>query len=586
MKDWQKIAWLLVFFLSAFFKIYQFDLFPAAFHPDEKIYLANAYALAKTGTDLSGNWQPWKIEPFHHMFAELPGVIYGLGFLLTDNPFVAGRIFPLLFGTTLPILIYLLVKKLLKSTDMAFWVFVVACFNPWLWQLSRWSFDSLFSVWFYLAGLLLLLSSKKSFQLLSIPILALGFFQYQGLKLIYPLIIIPPLIQKFTSHKKNRKNTLYFSFLSVALLLVFISYLIFKLPNQKASERVSQNTIWGDEYQSEISQAVDTQRRMSLETPLKKIGANKVLSFYFDQTSKLADALDLHRIFVANEPAISGFSVWSHGLFYFIDFLLIFAGSYYLFNRKRSVFWIFLFWFFIGLIPIQINNSNDWYIFRMSWSYLIMLMVIGVGFWSITKQKTLVKILLMVIYLFSIGNFCYQFYFRYPVYSANGVRLYQRVLADYLRRTASDKKILVLMQDVVGMRDALIVYLQPGATELAALKIVDEAHPEVNFRNFDIKDNCFNKKTDLAQYDTVIIDPIISECKTAQDQPELLPLVKELNNKGINSILDSGNQVKIINDNLCNNLPLSTYPNITKVDQFKIEKMSDEEFCLNWIISI
>jgi len=52
---------------------------------------------------------------------------------------------------------------------------------------------------------------------------------------------------------------------------------------------------------------------------------------------------------------------------------------------------------------------------------------------------------------------------------------------------------------------------------------------------------------------------------------------------GIYSILDSGQQVRIYFDPICDRQKLGGYPNITTLDQFAMEKMTDEEFCRNWI---
>lgn len=570
-----------IFLLGSFLKIYEFDQFPAAFNPDEKIYLANAYVLSKTGTDITGLWQPWKIEPFHPMFAELPAVIYGLGFLLSDNPFIAGRIFPLIFGITLPTLMGLIAWRFFHSKKIALSVFFVASFNPWIWQQSRQSFDVLMPIWFYMTGILLLLTKNRWLKLIALPAFFLGFFQYQGLKVIYPLIIAPLSFQ-FLFYKQKIK---ILNLVIIAMLLgLFVFYFLIKLPSQGANDRISQNSILGAPYQEKIIQAVNTERRMSLDSEYKTLGSNKLTVRIYDLNSRITEALNITRIFVANEPSISGFSVWSHGLFYFIDLPLILIGVYYGFKKYPKITKLLLVWLAVGLLPSLINNTNSWYIFRISWTYMTFIYLTGLGFYALLQQGKLIKLALLILYALSIVNFAYQFFFRYPVYSANGVRLYQRVLASFVSRIPKDTSVLVLTDEPEGMRDSLIVYQQIPKEKLHLIKTQIDEHKTIEYENITLSDGCFDQEKFLAnQQRVVLVDLDVGECPEDKKQSSLGTDVAKIPYHGIYSILDSGQQVRIYFDPICDRQNLSGYPNITRLDQFAMEKMTNTEFCQNWI---
>ena len=591
MMKFTKIIWLLprwkqillaIFVVSMALKVYQFTEFPIGYHPDEQIYVVNAFSLWKTGTDLSGEWQWWKIVPFHTMFAELPSVINSIGFLFSEDPYVAGRIASLFFGSTLPLLIFFVAKKISNNLAVSLFVYFVASFNPWLWQQSRMAFDALYTLWFYFLGISLLFTKNRWLRLLSIPVLFIGFFQYQGLKLIFPLLIFSTLLYQYISPKSTRKDKHLLLVIS-GIIVVFLGwYTLVKLPAQSASVRMQRDTIFSQNYRAQIGQKVNDERRISLRSEAAPMFSNKLSVFLYEINKKALEAVDLKTLFLTNEPAISDFSVWSHGSFYLLDFFLILLGIGYGFVRfpKQSLFLLVLFVF--GLVPAIISNSNTWFTFRMSFSYFVLFFFIAFGLHNLWERNRRFFWTIFGLYVGSILVFSYHFFVRYPLYSANGFRFQYRVLSEYSMRNA-DKSVYVATNEPAGFVRYYLLESSPSTSQLTQLQTPDFYEKDTfQIDNLTVSSRCLRPEMFQQQtYSVVAVDQGMSFCDPSELKNDAVEFPAF--HLSISSVLDSGEQIKIYNDSLCLPYSNTAHMDISNLAETKLAQLDTRRFCELWI---
>lgn len=160
---------------------------------DEAAVGYNAYSLLLTGKDEYGQTFPLVFKSFGdykpgiYIYATLPFVaLFGLNELSTRLPSI-------IVGSLLPLLFYLLVRKLLpQKHKLAFAAALLLVFNPWNIHFSRGAWETnllLFEL--VLAALIFL--NKRFF--LSALIMGLSLYTYQAAKILVPLLTLLLFIQ-------------------------------------------------------------------------------------------------------------------------------------------------------------------------------------------------------------------------------------------------------------------------------------------------------------------------------------------------------------------------------------------------------
>src|SRR5690606_33816330 len=91
---------------------------------------------------------------------------------------------------------------------------------------------------------------------------------------------------------------------------------------QTAAVRLD-DLLFSSEY---LSPLVNDERRIGLDSPITQLLSNKATVFLFQFLDRHLLPFNLRFLFVSGESNLSGFSVYSHGLFYLIDLLLVIIG--------------------------------------------------------------------------------------------------------------------------------------------------------------------------------------------------------------------------------------------------------------------
>lgn len=563
---------------------------PAMFSHDELHYISEAQSIAISGSDLTGTWRPWQLKPTNPLYAELPSTVMAIGSFLFADPFLKARSVHILIGVLLPVILGGIGWSLTGKRGVFWTTMLLGLFNPWMFQFSRMSFDALLSLFFYSAGILGLLVLPRKWRWSSIFSLALGFYQYQGLKIIFlPLVFLSLgyviwrdwpekvngareslLKMVMTIFRRQYLDLLCIAFISLAIFGVFLK----QLPTQSASSRVNDILLFNE---SLLSHKVNDQRLLSLNDPLGKYGVNKITVIIQEFLIKYAQTYDPSQLFIRGESVRNPFSVWARGMFYPLDALLIGAGVVAILREKR---WLkqsllLLGFFLISPLPVAVNSIDTWVMFRGSWMVPTFLLVMGIGayflFEASRRWQRLLFVGVALIYGITIISFANEYFYRYPIYSTKGTSFAERVVASYIHRLPSDKKVVVLVDEARFVFESYLVYNSLISRQnLPAIKQAMTTSV-YTLGNVTFATDCLDSK----QFDSNTIF-INNSVNVTCDQA---PIKMTMPYSKIPSLIDNGSQFTIYNDQVCDKYALRPFVHVTDRKYLDVESLSNDVFC-------
>jgi hypothetical protein len=583
---------LFLIFLSNFLlKIFRISSIPPGMTYDELVYVAESQVILKHGTDVSGEWRPWHFSPSKPLYSELTSTTLVPGFLLfPNNPMLASKIIPVLMGSMIPVFLALVIFYFFKNKTYLISVALVATLNPWIFQFSRMGFDSLFSIFFYLLGIVSLLYLKKWWKLLAIAPFFWGFFQYQGHKVILvpvvALIYLSLLIEKFIEYKKGKSSEkLKKAFIkNLPTLLVFVFTLLLTI-NYLSRLRTMSSSVRSEEFslinQEVLANIVIEQRRLTLTSPLVEFFDNKLTACIDLVYRSLLKSFDPYLLFLRGDLVVDTFTVTDYGFFHRIDIVLILLFFILIARSVKNfsliLFFIFLF-IFIGTFPNLIKNQETWITFRGSFAFLGLVMMAGVGlglFASQLKTKK-IRIFLVLFYLLCTSSFFYTYFFRYPITQTLHKGFYQRVLANYIDRNP-DKKFVLVTDLTTATYDYLLTYNQYIETEseLMMNEFAQESNKKIDNGRIRIFESCpENLNTTVDENTILIVDWLKEPCDLEKKKTSDIEIV---------SLIDSGTHFSISNDQLCSQFSLLSHLDL-KQNYLAVEKLDLETFCSSFFV--
>ncbi len=584
------IVILLFLFLALLTRLILLDRVPIAFSHDEMGYVINAQSIFLTGKGKAGNWQMSSLSPVETYLAELPAVFIAPFLSLPFNSTVNIRLLFVLLSLSLPFLLAEICFSLTKSKNTARFALIIGLFNPWLWQNGRLTFDAIFSLWFYLLGITLFLTNKNHLKLFSLIAFFLGFYCYQGFKLLLPFIGLLLFIFNFFTKKIKNKNSRKVWFCNliffVGLLSIFAFYIFGQLPKQAASlQRIDNQFFLPDNTQ--IKSVVDHDRRLAISSPITSVFVNKYFQFAKEIFGKLMLVFGWRELFFEISASNTSFSVYDHGIFYLIDGLLIGIGLFVLVRDKKYKTLLFLISMLaVGTIPVLVTD-NVWLFFRAAFIIPFLIIFSGIGLNQIfTKSKKLFFVFSVVYFIF-VSNFTFNYFFRYPLYSAEGIFISPRILASYLRRVADTQKVIVFENEPEFLFTSYIFY-----NDLFTKPNANIIQQNYNNKNY-VMDNvviqkCIPENLNMDEKNIYIFDVDADYCQTDLKENSSLDLDLELFKEKlalyIKQIKDSGDNYVIYQDKLCLNqkdIKQYVYPN--KFKHLAIDSLDNDAFCTTWL---
>ncbi len=578
----QSLFWLVLLSTALSIRMYKIDSLPPVVSHDEIFYLNQARSISISGSDLSGTWNPLSLTPAHSLFAELPGVVMAIGYwILPWWPLVASKLMSVLIGVGLVIILSVLAARLFGRREITQATAIIATFNPWLFQFSRSGFDAAYSLFFYFLGMVIFMTGRSWWRLLALIPLCLGFYQYQGLKVVFlPLIFVLVIYNWLELRKTERKTTASQKlFWGVFLLvsLVVVSIFALRLRHQSASGRLG-DFIFSD--MNRVQALVNEERQQSLQNPLLSLVSNKYTYLAKEFVSKYAESFNFRLFFIAGEPLRSPFSVWTFGLFYVLDAIFILIGLFVVWSRRelRPSAWLLTSLILIAPLPTAINVRDTWIVFRSSLLIpaLVLLGGVGLGYcWS--KSHKIMKMILILAYSACVLRFGYEYLARFPIIGTRGPYFAERVVANYIARAPQDRKIIVLSDESRFMFEEIIYFGQlvtPSNLPLLHRALAQEplSLGRVTVDTACLKPEMFDGQT------TVIADAKVVWCDGSQERVKR-PFVTTT----VPSLIDSGGIFRIYDDTLCPTYNLDRYSHVTR-DVMAVEGLPTSVFCEQFII--
>jgi len=174
---------------------------------DEAALGYNAYSILKTGRDEYGKRFPLIFKSFGdfkpglYVYLAIPFVaIFGL------NDF-AVRLPSVIFGSLMPLFLYLLVKEVFKNSKLAFWSVVTLAFLPWQIHFSRGAWEVNVMTSLLVLAVYFWVKQGKLFTFhFSLSTFLLALWTYQGAKMVVPLVLLGIMIffNKFQTNFKSQ----------------------------------------------------------------------------------------------------------------------------------------------------------------------------------------------------------------------------------------------------------------------------------------------------------------------------------------------------------------------------------------------
>lgn len=596
--------------VSLLTRLYKLDQIPGTLTHDETVYAIQARSLAVQGKTWDQKLGWFSLQPVDPMYAEWPASLIAPFFWLTSNPLLAVHLPSAVMGAVIPFLLGLVVFDWYRNRRLSLWVVTVAVFNPFLWEFSRLAYDGVYSVFFYLLGTVILLYLPKYWKLLSLPVFLFGFFQYQGLK----LLLVPWVLAMIALHQARqleldfnkpkqvvsqlfqRARALHSAeiLVAVAVIILTLVYGLVLLPKQNVNDRL-RFMVWNDQkLLGNFSHQVDVEHRLSFTSPLTKVFSNKVTVVASYMIVMIFSVFDPRHLFLYLSATVNGFAVWQHGLFYVIDGVLLLVGVYALFRRRSwrltSVGLVGL--IFVSMVPALINTMSDWPELRAILTYTLLSVVIGAGLYLLTQNRIL-RWIVLGIYAVSISFFSFQYFTRYPIYSADFGHYTDRLLSSYVvhaHQAHPDQPIIVYVHDGGDIKYLFQNYLLYSRefTSAQAPQISADIQKNIwRVGNVEFKSGCIRKadvgaQTLIRERDGAICEDGEVEPKTKEVQPKVsLPQTF----LSLAAISDSNELFRIHNDKLCQGVQTPGFLHPRALRQFALEKLSDTEFCQTWVIT-
>jgi len=565
----------LIIVLASILRLIWLDKIPNAIGGDELDYILTAKAIFLTGKDVSGKLSPVSLFRFKYPAgefpkAELPYLLFAPFVGLLDFSLLTVRLPYVFFSILIPFLIYLIAKKLLGK-DIGIIAGFVAAINPWLIYIGRTSYESSPAVFFYLCGLYVLLIARGWKIMFALPFLFLGFYSYIATKLIFlPFVFIIAFYAYWYTNKRR--------FLPQYLLLCFFSILlvaffVFSLKQVPGDSRLGEILL---PNAPEIAQQVDDLRRISIKTPLTNLLVNKITVFLRIVITKFFKIFSLEYLFLYGD---SFFSIWWHGLFYYLDAIFLFLGFMALFIRHKKLFLFFLLLVILGTFPQVFHRvTPENMAIHISLTFPFLIIFIAVGIWhflQLVKNKYFfytAASLIIVLYVILVLNFFNIYIFQHSLQGYFDFHV--RILSKYISLAQGNEQSIII--STTRSPDLFKKYLfytnsYNRNTTTQIRQIFEEEKIELGKVKFTSCNPDINleQKTDLVIYDV--------ECGITP---------KDLKYLRISRLSDGGETYRIYNDHICSDFDLNRYPANISLSDFAVEKLSRERFCQKFISDI
>ncbi len=407
--------WLLpVVVIGSFFRLWQLGIVPQGITHDEMGYIFNAYSVSQTGRNVFSEFMPFLTWMNQGAFPFMPGTIYVMVpfyFFMELSSFSA-RFPSALFGILDITLLYILVSQLFKNKSLATLSALFLAISPWHLHFSRTAYDTNFSLFFYLWGIVLFMHEIRSKKLPIFSSLAflIGSYAYRGMSIIALPLLTALFAYSFYVLKASRRQIVFFA----GFIVIFVtSLLMVSLSFGQSYTKEGQALFSNPKIQEEI----DTKSREA-QGPLilKRIFLNKPTQIINEFRENYIKSYSPEFLLLYTEPS-QIYSIWSRGRIYFVDVIFIALGGFFLFKLKKKETLLVLGLLLIGGLPGGLGglpySSRNFFVAAI----LPIFTAGGVLFiLNLTKSKrckVVLGVFFVILYTYLFSSYLFDYYYRY-----------------------------------------------------------------------------------------------------------------------------------------------------------------------------
>jgi len=550
------------------------DKIPTGMSDDEALYPLQSRSFFYTGKDLSEQWSTFSLSKpsasVINVYGRVPYIIFSPYFASINLSMFTARLPYALLGAFFVLVMFAICRKLF-STKIALVVSLMTAINPWSIFFSRTAYEAPIATYFAFLMLAILLYSKSWKILFALPIYILSFYSYLGTNIILPVFTIITLVYSWILNKKQNLNIYILFTVVISILLVFY---IVHLPNDIGGNRTSE--LLTPNSQS-IASEVNWNRRESIKTPAMGLFINKYEDSARLFISQYLGAFSPVYLFSQGDGA-ARFTLWDHGAFYIIDALFLAIGLFELLKNRRREGFFLISLLLLAPIPSAIHFGDSQYALRSAFMFPILLIFIGYGIYAfINRFKNKLIPILAVVFVYSIfvANFGYVYLFRNPIYNYDSFGISGRILSRYIVLAGRHGyKVQVLSNGVnKGLFKQYLFFNNNYTWDNHSLIATDFLKPKVNINNVTFAD-CKDISVDKSE---ITVIPFNLKCSSEKLSLNKLDLTNYTDNQPI---------YQIYNDELCKKYSVLPYLNNFSLNDFNIEKLSEQKFCQTFFTRI
>ncbi len=444
MKFKENLLIFLVLLLSLIIRVYGIGKIPPSLNWDEVSIAYNAYSILKTGRDEWGEFLPLHFRSFGEyklpvqIYASIPAIyVFGL------NEFGV-RITPAVYGVLTVFLLYLLVQELFKRNEISLISAFLLAVSPWHIQLTRGSFESSFSLFWFLLGLLLLYKGFKNKKLIlfSMVPFAISVYTYNTARVFVPMFLFVYYLLNLKFFLKNIKYFIFSTLIFVVLMIPLIPFVL----SGEASARYKLVSITDDA--GLIPRIEERRNNSNLPEIVTKLIHNRYTynTYYF--------SLNYLSHFTPDFLFISGAGHRQHhvqgvGQLYWIQAPFLIYGLYLLLKKKEENLKMVIPWMLLAYVPVSMTNDSIPNALRTLISVPTYQILTAYGmfyFFSILKNrrvKILAVLLSILMFVINFGIYLNNYFVKYPVnYSRDWQYGYKEVV-DYIKENQDKYDLIV-----------------------------------------------------------------------------------------------------------------------------------------------
>lgn len=609
--------------LSLIWRFLFIQYIPFSFYHDELDYIFTGQSLAKLGTDVSGNWSPWRLRPLltFNQTAELSAWFHSFFYNFFYESVLWGRVPVAIFGLGSVAAIIALLTVITKKWSIGLWAGAFLASSPWHIFISRSGFEAGISLFFQLILLVIVFvflsrqsigSRLTRLKLTGLAFVYAGafffsFFTYHGAKFtVLAFSAITVLLVLLSKHSWKLKLGAV-AFVATCSILC-VGWIVYQTQIGVYGQRQGELLFSRVRIMELYSQDRATALTYDGLPPLRLVSSNPVSVALLALLKQYASAFDIHRLFFTGYEGTFQFSLAVHSYFMVTGLVTIPVGWWWLWtHRRQETLWLLAF-FIVSPITTAISTSTQ-SIFRSASTYAILMAISGVGAWVMcnfvlgqTKKMRWNNAVVCVftgIFIAETLWFGARYFTAYPVVAIDNHDFEYRLLSNYLSRLEAkgkpDQTPVVVQKNVWLVARAYLAYsgkvTQVSEIERAAFAQVDTGKLDMLGYSFQLE--C----SDLERREVQIVHPdLYLECQnksreeailTGRNTPPTTMAESQQPTKitltGLSSPVDSRTYYWVLNDPVCADYDKPLFTTVGSFSKYRFEELSDQEFCEAWM---